>query len=81
MLLMGEPFNADDAYRFGLINKIVAKEELEKTIITYATKIARHSNMTISLGKDAFYKQINMDLKNAYAFTTEVMAMTSVVKA
>ena len=30
--------------------------------------------MTISLGKDAFYKQINMDLKNAYAFTTEVMA-------
>ena len=74
MLLMGEPFNADDAYRFGLINKIVAKEELEKTIITYATKIARHSNMTISLGKDAFYKQINMDLKSAYAFTTEVMA-------
>ena len=71
---MGEPFNADDAYRFGLINKIVAKEELEKTIITYATKIARHSNMTISLGKDAFYKQINMDLKSAYAFTTEVMA-------
>ena len=74
MLLMGETFSADDAYRFGLINKIVAKEELDKTVMIYATKIARHSNMTISLGKEAFYKQINMGLKNAYTFTSEVMA-------
>ena len=70
---MGEAFNSDDAYRFGLINKIVPLEELDKSVMTYATKITQHSSMTISIGKDAFYKQIDMNLEDAYTFTSEVM--------
>jgi len=74
MLLMGETFNAEDAFRFGLINKVVETEELDKTVMVYAEKIARHSNMTISMGKTAFYKQIDMGLEEAYTFTSEIMA-------
>jgi enoyl-CoA hydratase/carnithine racemase len=74
MLLMGDAFNSDDAYRFGLINKIVPLEELDKTVMTYATKITQHSSMTISIGKDAFYKQIDMNLEDAYTLTSKVMA-------
>ena len=71
---MGDAFNSDDAYRFGLINKIVPPEELDKAIMTYATKIIQHSSMTISIGKEAFYRQMDMDLEDAYTFTSEVMA-------
>ena len=74
MLLMGETFNAEDAFRFGLINKVVPPEELDKTVMAYANKITKHSSMTISMGKNAFYKQIDMDLEAAYAFTSEIMA-------
>jgi enoyl-CoA hydratase/carnithine racemase len=74
MLLMGDAFNSDDAYRFGLINKIVPLEELDKTVMTYATKITQHSSMTISIGKDTFYKQIDMNLEDAYTLTSKVMA-------
>jgi enoyl-CoA hydratase/carnithine racemase len=74
MLLMGETFNAEDAVRFGLINKAVSPEELDKTVMAYANKITKQSSMTISMGKNAFYKQIDMDLEAAYAFTSEIMA-------
>jgi enoyl-CoA hydratase/carnithine racemase len=74
MLLLGEPFNANDAERFGLINKAVAGEQLDETVETYANKIVKHSSLTISMGKNAFYKQMDMDLESAYAFTSEIMA-------
>jgi enoyl-CoA hydratase/carnithine racemase len=74
LLLTGEPINAEDAFRFGLINKIVQPEELDNTVMNCAKKIAGHSSMTISMGKSAFYRQLDMDLEEAYAFTSEVMA-------
>ena len=74
MLLTGEQFNADDALRFGLINKAVSEEELDAVVRTYADKIVKHSNAVISIGKSAFYKQIDMNLESAYAFASEIMA-------
>ena len=74
MLLTGEAFSSEDAYRFGLVNKIVSPEKLDETVTAYATKINQHSSMTISMGKRAFYKQMDMDLEDAYTFTSEVMA-------
>jgi len=74
MLLLGEPFDADDALRFGLINRAVSEEKLDATVKNYAKKIANHSSLIISMGKNAFYKQINLDLDSAYAFTSEIMA-------
>jgi len=74
MLLMGEQVSAEDAYRFGLINKVVAPKELDETVLVYAKKIASSSSMTMSLGKPAFYEQLDMDLEDAYAYTSDVMA-------
>ncbi|MFP6712639.1 MAG: enoyl-CoA hydratase [Rhodospirillales bacterium] len=74
MLLMGELFSAEDALRFGLINKIVKPEELDDAVMAYAESIASRSTLTMSMGKPAFYEQLDMDLETAYAYTTEVMA-------
>ncbi|MBT3916016.1 MAG: enoyl-CoA hydratase [Rhodospirillaceae bacterium] len=74
MLLMGDLFSAEDALRFGLINKVVKPEELDAAVMAYATSIASRSTLTISMGKPAFYEQLDMDLEEAYAYTTEVMA-------
>ena len=67
MLLMGEPISADEAWRFGLINKVVAPEELDAAVLVYAEKIAAASSLTMSMGKPAFYEQMDMDLEDAYA--------------
>jgi enoyl-CoA hydratase/carnithine racemase len=74
MLLMGEPIGAEDAFRFGLVNKIVQPDELDGIVMACAKKIASRSTMTISIGKSAFYKQLDMDLEQAYAFTSDIMA-------
>jgi len=74
MLLMGDLFSAKDALRFGLINKVVKPEELDAAVMEYAVSIASRSTLTMSMGKPAFYAQLDMELAEAYAYTTEVMA-------
>ena len=74
MLLKGELFNANDAYRFGLINNIVPSEELDATVNELAKSIASRSTLTTSMGKDAFYRQLDMDIEDAYALASDVMA-------
>lgn len=74
MLLMGELFSAEDAYRFGLINKIVGSEELDQEVLHCAISIAGRSTLTMSMGKEGFYRQLDMELEQAYTFTSEIMA-------
>jgi len=74
MLLTGEMFSAGDAYRFGLVNKIVPVDQLDSAVDEYAQKIIKHSTRTVSLGKQAFYRQMDMDLSAAYDFSSGVMA-------
>ena len=74
MLLNGELFSANDAYRFGLINKFVPGEELDGTVDELAKSIASRSTLTTSMGKDAFYRQLDMDIEDAYALASDVMA-------
>ena len=74
MLLMGKLFSADEAYRFGLINKIVPCEELDAIVNELAKSIASRSTLTTSMGKDAFYRQLDMDIEDAYALASDVMA-------
>ena len=74
MLLMGDLFSAKDALRFGLINKVVKPEELDAAVMEYAASIASRSTLTMSMGKPTFYAQLDMELAEAYADTTEVMA-------
>lgn len=73
MALTGELFPALDAWRFGLINRVVAADRLLSETEILAQKIASKSNTAIKLGKSAFYQQIDMSIEEAYAFATERM--------
>ena len=74
MLLMGELISAEEAYRFGMVNKVVPEDMLDDTVRSYASSIASRSTLTMSLGKQAFYRQLDMDVEAAYNFSSEVMA-------
>ena len=75
MLLTGDFISAQMAQQYGLVNQVVPAAELEQTTMQLARKIASKSPLAIRLGKDMFYKQLEMDnLEEAYAFAAERMA-------
>ncbi|MBB4199765.1 enoyl-CoA hydratase [Rhodoblastus sphagnicola] len=74
MLLSGDLIDAPTAKNFGLVNEIVPPSELEATTLAFARKIAAKSPLTLAIGKKAFYRQAELPLADAYAFTREVMA-------
>ncbi len=73
MLLTGEPIRANYAKEIGLINDCFLKSKLNSEIFKIAKKISTKSNLTIKIGKQAFYKQLEMPLKKAYSYTSKVM--------
>ena len=75
MLLTGEPIRANYAKEIGLINDCFTKAKLNNEVLKMAKKIASKSNLTIKIGKQAFYKQLEMPLKKAYKFTSEMMTL------
>ncbi|MEO1016592.1 MAG: enoyl-CoA hydratase [Pseudomonadota bacterium] len=74
MLLLGEFITAPRAYEIGLVNRVVPEAELEATTQALAETIADKSSLAVKMGKEAFYKQTEMDLDAAYALTGQVMA-------
>jgi enoyl-CoA hydratase/carnithine racemase len=74
MLLTGTPIDAATAAEWGLINRAVPREKLAATVRELACQIAQASSLTVSLGKQAFYAQIDLDQANAYAYAKEVMS-------
>ena len=75
MLLTGEPIKANFAKELGLINDYYPKKKLNTEVLKIAKKIASKSNLTIKIGKQAFYKQLEMPLSKAYAYTSKMMAI------
>jgi enoyl-CoA hydratase/carnithine racemase len=73
MLLTGDFIDAATAKSLGLVNQVVPAAELRQAADALARKIAEKSALAIALGKEAFYRQIEMDLSAAYAYTSEVM--------
>ena len=73
MLLTGDPINAKYAKEIGLINDCFSNKKLNIEVLKIAKKISSKSNLTIKIGKKAFYKQLEMPLKKAYKYTSEVM--------
>jgi enoyl-CoA hydratase/carnithine racemase len=73
MLLTGDTISAEDAMRIGLVNRVVAPETERDEALKLAGQIASKSAMTVRLGKEAFYRQIEMGLADAYRFTSQVM--------
>ena len=73
MLLIGEPISAKYAKEIGLINDFFPKSKLNNEVLKIAKKIASKSNLTIKIGKQTFYKQLEMPLRKAYAYTSRMM--------
>jgi enoyl-CoA hydratase/carnithine racemase len=77
MLLTGEMVDAATAADWGLVNRVVPADELPLETRKLATRIAEASTLTVSLGKQAYYTQIDLDQPKAYAYAKEVMSMNS----
>jgi enoyl-CoA hydratase/carnithine racemase len=75
MLLTGEMIPADDARRIGLVNRVVAPETLDAETMTLAELIATKPHGTLKIGKEAFYRQVEMPLGEAYDYASQVMTM------
>jgi len=73
MLLSGDMVDANQAAEIGLINRAVSAETLDTEVSDLATKIASKSSMTVSIGKRAYYDQLELGVSEAYAYTSEVM--------
>ena len=73
MLLTGELISAEQAARLGLINRAVPEAELDEAVWSLARQIASKSRAVVALGKPAFYRQAEMTLTDAYAYTADVM--------
>ena len=75
MLLTGEPIKAGYAKEIGLINDCFSRSKLNNEVLKVAKIIASKSNLTIKIGKQAFYKQLEMPLRKAYAHTSKMMTL------
>ena len=74
MLLTGEPINAQYAKEIGLINDHFENSKLDEEVLKLAETIASKSTRVVKIGKEAFYKQLEMSLEDAYKYTSEIMS-------
>jgi enoyl-CoA hydratase/carnithine racemase len=77
LLLTGEPITAATACEWGLINRVVPAEQLDASVQQLVDAVARSSPLTVGVGKEAFYTQIDLDEHRAYEHTKGVMASNS----
>jgi enoyl-CoA hydratase/carnithine racemase len=77
MLLTGELIPAETAADWGLVNTVVPDAQLDEAARTLALAVANASPLTVALGKQAFYTQIDLDQPKAYAYAKEVMSMNA----
>jgi len=73
MLLTGDLISAEDAARIGLVNRVVAPGSEREEALALARKIAAKSTHVVKIGKEAFYRQAELDLAAAYAYASSVM--------
>jgi len=73
MLLLGEMLPAETAREFGLVNRVVAEARVLDEALAMARQIASKSPATVAIGKEAFYRQIEMELSDAYDYAAGVM--------
>jgi enoyl-CoA hydratase/carnithine racemase len=74
MLLTGEPITAPTAVEWGLINRAVPEGELEAEVWSLVEKVSMWSPMTMGVGKQAFYEQVDLPQAEAYGLMSETMA-------
>ncbi len=77
MLLTGEPISAATAHEWGLINRVVPEDELDQAVAALVAAVDQSSPLTVAIGKEAFYEQIELDEHRAYDLTKSVMTMNA----
>ncbi len=77
MLLTGRQVDAPTAAEWGLVNAVVAPEALKAESRRLAGNVAQASSLTIALGKQAFYAQVDLDQPKAYSYAKEVMSLNA----
>jgi enoyl-CoA hydratase/carnithine racemase len=77
MLLTGEPISASTALEWGLVNHVAPASQLDAAVDELVAAISRSSPLTVAIGKEAFYEQVELDEHRAYDLTKSVMAMNS----
>ncbi len=80
MLLTGKPIDAATALEWGLVNRVVPAEELEAEVSDLVEQIARSSPRTVTIGKEAFYAQVELDEHAAYELTKTVMTTNALAR-
>jgi enoyl-CoA hydratase/carnithine racemase len=78
MLFTGSPIDAATAAEWGLVNRVVPADELDTATRALALQIAEASPLTVSIGKQAFYAQIDRDVEHAYDYARDVMSKNAV---
>lgn len=80
MLLTGNMVDAYTAADWGLVNHVVPAAELETETFALARQVAQASSLVVSIGKQAFYSQIDLDQSKAYVYAKEVMTMNAMAQ-
>ncbi|HEY6327759.1 MAG TPA: enoyl-CoA hydratase [Blastocatellia bacterium] len=80
MLLTGSPIDARSAMEWGLVNRVVNSEALRQETLKLADRISDASSLTVSIGKQAFYTQIDLDQDKAYSYAKEVMSVNTMAE-
>ena len=79
MLLTGDMLTAEDARRIGLVNQVVTPGSEREEAIALARRLAAKSATILKLGKEAFYRQLDMNLPEAYRYASQVMVENMMV--
>jgi enoyl-CoA hydratase/carnithine racemase len=79
MLFTGEFISAHEALSFGLVNRVVPTEKLDETVKNLADHICQFSRTVLGTGKEAFYRQIEMSERLAYAYASEVISVNGLL--
>lgn len=80
MLFTGTAIDAHTAADWGLVNRVVPADQLDDATRTLALQIADASSLTVSIGKQAFYQQIDRDVRDAYDYARDVMSKNAVAE-
>ncbi|MEK6408242.1 MAG: enoyl-CoA hydratase [Acidobacteriota bacterium] len=80
MLLTGTPIDASTAMEWGLLNQVLPAGQLREGTYALGQRIAEASAFTVSIGKQAFYTQIDLDQPKAYAYAKEVMSLNAMAE-
>jgi enoyl-CoA hydratase/carnithine racemase len=75
LLLTGEMIDAEEAYRIGLVNKVVPKDELDSATHNMAVKIAQKSPLAVRMGKKSFYRMEDLDFSSAFEMVNNHFAI------